>query len=148
VIKIHGIEIDDFTGQYLRTALWSSTVVLPVAFEDLVDGCMDVPEDHPLHSISEDNSFDEHFDVTDFTVKAICKAITDCTKFQEDNADDLLDEDSERAGHDFWLTRNGHGAGFWDGDYEESKGNRLTAACEAYGELHVWTDVWGFLYFE
>jgi len=20
----------------------------------------------------------------------------------------------ERAGHDFWLTRNGHGAGFWD----------------------------------
>lgn len=21
-----------------------------------------------------------------------------------------------QAGHDFWLTRNGHGAGFWDGD--------------------------------
>lgn len=23
----------------------------------------------------------------------------------------------EMAGHDFWLTRNGHGAGFWDGDW-------------------------------
>ncbi len=22
--------------------------------------------------------------------------------------------DMERAGYDFWLTRNGHGAGFWD----------------------------------
>lgn len=24
----------------------------------------------------------------------------------------------ERIGHDFWLTRNGHGAGFWDGDWK------------------------------
>ena len=23
----------------------------------------------------------------------------------------------ELAGHDFWLTRNGHGCGFWDGDW-------------------------------
>ncbi len=148
MIKIHGIEVDDFTGLYLQTALWSSTVALPEAFEDLVDGCMDVPEDHPLHGISEDDFFDEHFDVTDFTVKALCKAITDCVKFQKDNANDLSDEDSERAGHDFWLTRNGHGAGFWDGDYEESKGERLTEACKAYGELHVQVDVWGFLYFD
>lgn len=25
--------------------------------------------------------------------------------------------DDERAGHDFWLTRAGHGAGFWDRRY-------------------------------
>ena len=25
--------------------------------------------------------------------------------------------DKAQIGHDFWLTRNGHGAGFWDGDY-------------------------------
>lgn len=24
---------------------------------------------------------------------------------------------SEHAGNDFWMTRNGHGAGFWDGDW-------------------------------
>jgi hypothetical protein len=24
------------------------------------------------------------------------------------------DYSEERAGHDYWLTRNGHGAGFWD----------------------------------
>lgn len=23
------------------------------------------------------------------------------------------------AGHDLWLTRNGHGAGFWDGDWRD-----------------------------
>lgn len=30
-----------------------------------------------------------------------------------------------RAGHDLWLTRNGHGAGFWDRDLGEL-GDRLT----------------------
>lgn len=28
---------------------------------------------------------------------------------------ELLDDDQySQAGHDFWLTRNGHGSGFWD----------------------------------
>lgn len=40
----------------------------------------------------------------------------------------------EMAGHDFALTRNGHGAGFWDGDLPEALGQRLTAAAHAVGE--------------
>jgi len=38
------------------------------------------------------------------------------------------------AGHDFALTRNGHGAGFWDGDLPEALGERLTAASKTAGE--------------
>ena len=148
MIRIKGIELDDFTGQYLVTALWSSMVGLPVLSDDLVDGCMDVPEDHPLHGISEDDNFDKDFDSDDFTKEAVYAAIADCTKFQEENADDLSDEDSEQAGHDFWLTRNGHGAGFWDGDYEEAKGKRLSDACDAYGELNIWVDEKGSLHFD
>lgn len=34
--------------------------------------------------------------------------------------------------HDFFLTRNGHGAGFWDGNYE--CGDELTAIAEGFGE--------------
>jgi len=147
-IKLHGIECDDFTAQYLETALWASAVLLPAIEGELVDGCMDVPEDHPLHGISEDDHFDKDFDYTDFTEEAIRAAVADCAKFQEENADDLCDEDDEHAGHNFWLNRNGHGVGFWDGDYEEEKGNRLSNACDAYGELHVWVDENGCLYFE
>lgn len=33
------------------------------------------------------------------------------------------------AGHDFWLTAVGHGAGFWDGDWPHH-GDRLTALVE------------------
>jgi hypothetical protein len=52
------------------------------------------------------------------------------------SCDDLSD-----AGHDFHLTRNGHGAGFWDGDWKEL-GDRLTEAAKVYGscEVHSFSD--------
>lgn len=147
-IKLHGINCDDFTVQYLITALWAETVSLPVSEEALVDGYMELDENHPLHGISEDDALDEHFDLSDFTQYAIRVAIADCAKFQDDNAKDLCDEDAGDAGHDFWLTRNSHDAGFWDGDYEERKGERLSEACAVFGELHIWVDEAGSLHFE
>ena len=45
----------------------------------------------------------------------------------------------EQHGHDFALTRNGHGTGFWDRGYGVV-GGRLTEAAQAYGEHSVLTD--------
>lgn len=51
----------------------------------------------------------------------------------EEYTDDML------AGHDFWLTRNGHGAGFWDHDMvNQEHADILTKACETYGELSLY----------
>ena len=47
---------------------------------------------------------------------------------------------AELAGHDFALTRNGHGAGFWDRGLGEM-GDMLTKECEPYGEHHVIIEV-------
>ena len=44
----------------------------------------------------------------------------------------------EQIGHDLWLTRNGHGVGFWDRGLG-AQGDSLTAICEALGE--VWSYV-------
>ena len=57
-------------------------------------------------------------------------------------ADDLaaardLGEDSSRAGHDFFLTRNRHGAGFWDRNLGQV-GDRLTTAAHVYGECYLY----------
>jgi hypothetical protein len=71
----------------------------------------------------------------------------DCDKFIKDNKEDVEDEDQEIVAHDFWLTRNGHGAGFWDGDYEEEKGERLTKYCEGIGEVGLYPGDDGKLYF-
>jgi hypothetical protein len=53
---------------------------------------------------------------------------------------------AEQVGHDFWLTRNGHGAGFWDRGLGEL-GDKLTAMCRPYGtsDLYVGDDGWTHL---
>lgn len=40
----------------------------------------------------------------------------------------------EMAGHDFWLTRQDHGAGFWDGDWPDGVGDALNQAAQRCGE--------------
>ena len=62
--------------------------------------------------------------------------IAECAEWQADNAKLLAEAyervgyDEARAGHDFWLTRNGHGAGFWCRDElkGDSLGERLSLA--------------------
>lgn len=55
-------------------------------------------------------------------------------EFWEKSKHLYTDEELERGHieHDFYLTRNGHGAGFWDGDYE--KGDELTKIAKSFGE--------------
>lgn len=42
------------------------------------------------------------------------------------------------AAHDFILTRNRHGAGFWDGDWHEPWGDKLTKLAESFGQLECY----------
>lgn len=41
-------------------------------------------------------------------------------------------------GHDFWLTRNGHGAGFWDRGLGDL-GERLSSDARVYGGVDLYT---------
>lgn len=69
--------------------------------------------------------------------ESLAQAREDCESFQA-AAGALLDgADASRAGHDFFLTRNRHGAGFWDGDYPEPAGRKLTDMAHVYGEANV-----------
>lgn len=43
----------------------------------------------------------------------------------------------EQVGHDFWLTRNGHGAGFWDRGLGDL-GKKLSDAARVYGSVDVY----------
>lgn len=52
--------------------------------------------------------------------EAFARIIKDCEAFQTTHAALLAEAcghdgyDMERAGNDYWYTRNGHGVGFWD----------------------------------
>lgn len=115
-----------FLRAYLVAALWSST---------------DYDND--------DEPFDKNHDITDFADEALEKATKDCNAFMEQKEGDLFRAgDDEQNGHDFWLTRNGHGAGFWDRGYDKGVGDRLTEACKAYREINVVKGDDGKLYLE
>ena len=122
--------MDKALESYLTTALWSST------FTPFDEG---YPEGHPLYGVEEGDAMDRVFSVSDFSDAAVRKAGAELDEFfaKLENAG-LLDRareygDDEQIAHDFWLTRNHHGAGFWDGDYGPI-GEVLTAIAHLFGE--------------
>lgn len=50
------------------------------------------------------------------------------------------------AGYDLWLTRCGHGAGFWDGDWPEPAATILTQAAEKLGNIDLYVGDDGLIY--
>jgi len=77
-----------------------------------------------------------------FAPAFLAEAEADCADFQEQHAADLeryvelTRRTMSGAGVDFWLTRNGHGAGFWDRGTDPVF-ERLTAAAKVYGGVDI-----------
>ncbi len=125
---------------YLNAALWSSTGA----------------NDEPL---------DSHFDPSDFAPSAQRQAERELIEFLMRAAeavailDDRAEEhgtpppprlkDGEQIGHDFWLTRNGHGVGFWDRPqiYGEELAEILSDISREAGERDVYEGDDGKIYF-
>jgi hypothetical protein len=82
---------------------------------------------------------DANYDISDFSTEALNKLLADCDSFEESNANLLeLAGDREQNGHDFWLTRCGHGCGFWDRGYDKFVSKALTEACGRYGNVDLY----------
>lgn len=43
-----------------------------------------------------------------------------------------------QAGHDFWMTRCGHGVGFLDGDWSEPFASQADKAAKSHGDYHLY----------
>jgi hypothetical protein len=52
--------------------------------------------------------------------------------------------DIDEFGHNFWLTRAGHGAGFWDGDY--INGEEITKIVDTYNTIEPYVGDDGYIY--
>jgi hypothetical protein len=102
--------MDAMTRAYLECALWSSTG----------------DDDEPL---------DKDYAIEDLAPEAIAKAAEDCAKFAAMAAHHIEASGltPESVGHDFWLTRCGHGVGFWDRDLG-TVGEHLTVIAHSFGE--------------
>jgi len=112
--------MDEFTQAYIIAALFSST------------------DDHgqPL---------DVNHSPDDIDPATKLRMMDDCTDFQRLYAE-LIAKNPTQAGHDFWLTRNGHGCGFWDADWAEEAGEQLTQASEKVGSFTLYVGDDGHIY--
>lgn len=122
-------DLDDFTRHYLIAALWSSRG--------------DTTE-----------YLDEGYDLDDIHPDALQEAFEQCREFQTSAAPELLqayefynetgmsahpDAGSPQAcaGHDFWLTRQHHGVGFWARGMGPL-GDTLTKLVHSFPEVHLY----------
>ena len=71
-----------------------------------------------------------------WSAESLRQAGEDCSCFLADHAS-VIGGRLSMAGHDFWLTRNRHGAGFWDGDWKTEDGRILTDSAHVWGEVNV-----------
>lgn len=80
--------------------------------------------DHPYDGdgdSSDDNWIELGFCGRDLDQEALASIVGDCGTFLALIPPGILTTVGQyrQAGHDFLLTRNSHGAGFWDGDWDE-----------------------------
>jgi len=113
------MDINTILKHYLICALWSS-----------IDG--------------NGENFDS-FDIDDFHHGAVIQSKDDILGFIELSKGLFVGLNDEQIGHDFWLTRNGHGAGFWDRGLKY--GTELTDNANSFGGVDVFSDA-GILYIE
>lgn len=109
-------DIDSMVTAYLEAALWAEL--------DESDEYGGIP-------------LGESFSIDDVSEESMEKARTDCLAFIEENESDLAEIDAPTAGHDFWLTRNHHGAGFWDRGLGDI-GDRLSESAHSFGEVYIY----------
>ncbi len=121
--------IDLFTSCYIACALWSSS-----------DNSRDDGGD-PL---------DDNYGPNDLAPETLAAMIKECRDFRDYVRETLGAEAAEQVdtscgGHDFWLTRNAHGAGFWDGDWG-TLGDDLTKASKTFGSCDLYVGDDGKIY--
>lgn len=111
--------LEDFTDGYITALLWSSIT----------------DDGEPMDDID-----------AELSAEAVATMRRQCSAFYGDHAATWAEGNrwsDERAGHDFALTRNFHGTGFWDrfsarDDFEGSHiGNHLTHASQLLGEVDL-----------
>jgi len=99
-------------------------------------------------SVDDDGEpLDAVYSIDDISAETLKQMEDEVNDFIKSNEDLLIEsgQSDEQIGHDFWLTRNGHGAGFWDRGLG-AVGDELSKASKSYGEVYLYVGDDGLIY--
>lgn len=135
-------QIETITKHYLIALLWT----MPGD-----DDCENPGDDIAIEDLPQETIQQATDDVISF-VEACGTLFDQAMACFEDGYGRHPDAGSAEAalGHDFALTRNGHGCGFWDRDNEglpRVLGEALTRVCRGFGEVNLYLGGDGKAYF-
>lgn len=129
------LNVNKILNSYLETALWTEEEKLKEDEDESFDDMYGEADDDIRDIVSNTElSFDNISDDSKI------KAYMDIKKFLEIAGNAVEGIDEIELGHDIWLTRNHHGAGFFDRGYDEEVEARLTQAAHQLGEETVYID--------
>jgi hypothetical protein len=132
--------LDSFTQGYIECAFWTCELddaafsdLEPEALAKMIEDCQAFQQgskhlleqaytEHPIGAIMPDGT---HVNEWDERLRASGARAVMSRPYDEN-----------QAGHDFWLTRNHHGAGFWDRGLGKV-GDELTKNAHPYGDAHL-----------
>lgn len=125
------------------TLLWSSTADDGTP----LDRDYSAHDIHPPHLARLEAEFDAFSEAADAALEAAMAAGAMPPWFdpEEHGLEDLGPSHDDALEHDYVLTRNHHGAGFWDGDWS-ALGDALTAAAQSLPELEPYAGDDGAIY--
>jgi hypothetical protein len=146
----YGIDLDEFVSHYLEAALWAT-------LDCAGDGAGDDSSDH--------QNLDANYSDDDIAPESMAKVRAECLAFLNDpngggmiaRAEEMRDAGewcnpgecsvTAYAGHDFFMTRAGHGVGFWDGDWPDGIGEALDKLAKSFGSSDPYVGGDGRIYF-
>ena len=103
---------------------------------------LDMRDKAPQVSAKDGSPLDKNYGSSDIAPATRKKMEKDCRGFYGRYEEFWSDAgwSDEQAGHDFWLSRNGHGAGFFSRNYRGSEltGKELQKAAKAYGSFDLY----------
>lgn len=117
--SVDGFDVDEVLKHYMVAALWSSN-----------------------DSDNEDQPFDRDYSTFDIDPATVESMKMDVVKFLTENKAALKESElsDDQIGHDFWLSRNGHGAGFFDHSLDPDIEKKLMNAAKAFKECNLYAE--------
>jgi len=129
---------------------------LKITIENIEDYLKEIKRDNASARLGMGGSMNDDFNIFyDGYIECACwtENISHCTDSEQyqmeldckafiDKANGLMDGLClSQCGHDFWLTRNSHGSGFWDREnIKDEIADKLTELSQSFGEFNIYGD--------